>query len=221
MLIADQSEIIVDCTYTWYRSGQSQVVPLCLSYMFIWLLHADTDNTFWPHPCRYWQNTRSPQEMVDGHHHLHTAAQRVHKDILAKDLEVARYSIRTLLSPSCIKLQCLVLQCSPAMQNKSQLGKVSEPQEHSERLTLRIQLSFCVLSQSWSVRCQAPGCCTATTKFTEDVHPLHDRTDPTGGEEYLSLPDHASASFPGKTVCPEGCSDALIWEQELKFLFQT
>lgn len=51
--------------------------------------------------------------------------------------------------------------------------------------------------------------------------PPPEPTVPTGGEEYVSLLDQASASFTDTTVCPEGCSDVLFWEWELKFLFQT
>lgn len=64
----------------------------------------------------------------------------------------------------------------------------------------------------------APGRCTSLQrKFT----PPPDPTDLTGGEEYVSLPFCASASFAGKAVCPQDCSDALFWEREPKFLFQT
>lgn len=53
MLTADESEIVVDCMwYMSYRSGQVKVLPLCLSYIFIWLLSANTDNTLQPPPCK-------------------------------------------------------------------------------------------------------------------------------------------------------------------------
>lgn len=98
----------------------------------------------------------------------HKASQR-HLSERFRSCKTYSDSIRSLLSPSYIWLQWHLLQCSPAMQRKSQLGKVSEPQEHVEVDTTYSVLFLCALQQVIS-QVPAPGHCAATTKFTEEVH---------------------------------------------------
>lgn len=92
-------------------------------------------------------------------------------------------------------------------------------QEHSEKDWHQTFSSFSVWlvggaqsgASSQVLRCDSLLCWQrhlSSTIGCESLHWLLCPTHPTIGDEYVSLPGHASASFSGKRAYPESCSDA-------------
>lgn len=120
------------------------------------------------------------------------------------------YSIRTLF----------MCNCSAIFWNAPQQHR--RTQSFVKSLNLRNTLrrwhyTFSTLSVCFIGGDQVLGIAQPLQNLQRKFSTTPEPTGPTGGEEYVSLPGHASASFTGKTVCPERCSDALFWEWELTF----